>query len=53
MAKRVIKEKDVKEFLLTAGFKEVNESDKASSWYKKAAKQPSCLKNASTSKIKR
>lgn len=53
MAKRAIKEKDVMELLLNAGFKEVTEIDKTSSWYKKAAKQPSCLKIAAGLKIKK
>ncbi len=53
MAKRAIKEKDVTELLLNAGFKEVTEIDKTSSWYKEAVKQTSCLKVSTGAKIKK
>jgi len=53
MAKRAVREKDVTELLLAAGFKEVTETDKTAVWYKKATKQPSCLKAASGTKVKK
>lgn len=36
MAKKVIKEKELVEFLHAAGCREITESDKRSAWYKKA-----------------
>lgn len=44
MAKRKVTEKEIIEFLRAEGFREVKESDKKTSWYKKASKRPSCLK---------
>lgn len=53
MAKKSIREKDVMEVLLHAGFKEVTEIDKTSSWYKKAVEQPSCLEIAAGAQVKK
>ena len=52
MAKRTIKEKNVISHLENEGFKEINESEKLTKWYKKASERPSCLKAALKTKIR-
>lgn len=44
MAKRVVKEKEVIEYLTSEGFRGIKTPDKSAAWYKKAAKKPSCFK---------
>lgn len=44
MAKKTIVEKELIEFLHTAGCKEITENDKSTSWYKKASKKNACPK---------
>jgi hypothetical protein len=51
VAKKAIKEKDLIEFLHSAGCREITKEDKRAEWYKKAAQEPPCLKMACKQKI--
>ncbi|NWF97344.1 MAG: hypothetical protein HXY52_00175 [Nitrospirae bacterium] len=52
MAKRKLKEKDIKEHLQREGFREIRETEKLTKWYKKASERPSCLGVIHKKKIK-
>ena len=50
--KRRIKEKEIIEYLKAEGLKEIKVTEKHTKWYKKASKQPSCLRTILKEKIK-
>jgi hypothetical protein len=52
MAKRTVKEKEIGQYLKEEGFKELTVAEKKSSWYKKAAGLPSCLKSTKKQRVK-
>lgn len=52
MAKRKLKEKDIKEHLQKEGFREIRDAEKLTKWYQRASERPSCLKAAKKEKIK-
>jgi hypothetical protein len=53
MAKRIIKEKEIIDYLQKEGFREIKETEKLSNWYKKASKRPSCLRAVQKKKIEK
>jgi len=53
MAKKVLTEKELSEFLHAAGCKEITEKDKITPWYKKASEKSECLKTVQKEKVNR
>ncbi|MBI5102966.1 MAG: hypothetical protein HZB33_14205 [Nitrospirae bacterium] len=53
MAKKSVREKELLEFMHSAGCREITENDKKTEWYKKASKKTACLKTAHKEKAHR
>ncbi|MEO5357227.1 MAG: hypothetical protein H7844_08010 [Nitrospirae bacterium YQR-1] len=51
MVTRKVKEKNISDYLVVEGFKEIEAKDEKPSWYNKASENPSCLSEIDKSTI--